>query len=279
MRKVIIQKAVAGLGNRMQALGACLDLASEHDAQLFIDWRDLSWREGYDSCFVVEGAEPFTGPEQVNGATVWPGFYTPDMLRDFKRWDGPLTGDPRKEPQTLSDDIVAWLGGYDALVYTRYSAKYTDRLFECVRFSDAVIRRARWTMLSHGLTPGEYDALHIRHTDKRGIDPAQAIADRPSLGVICTDSVEVKSHCIQRGKCCPSVIPTIPGGRVRRGAHHSTDSTLAACRMDRAMVNMSTVVDLIICGLAREFATSCDDSSYAMLIERGRTAKWFNQAL
>ncbi len=49
--KTVIQKGIAGLGNRFQVLGYCFDLSIKHKAQLLVDWRDSSWNDDFSYYF------------------------------------------------------------------------------------------------------------------------------------------------------------------------------------------------------------------------------------
>jgi hypothetical protein len=269
--KYLIQKGVAGLGNRMQALGRCVDLQRRTGAALWIDWRDFSWREGFESCFRLDNAESLTCEDALGQAwgDTYPIFWTPEKVADFKRWDGPYAEDrATKEPKTWDrSEENAIDQGRDTLVVCRYSAPYSDELFKRLHLSDAVLEAVRQERVVE-------DAIHIRHTDKKGEDPYKLIDGLSRPHRVCTDSVKAKAYAVEKGHVCTSVIANARGGW---GVHHTDDADLAADGLTRRAINRGAVVDLVLCGLAKTFRTNCSNSSYAMLINRGRSAGWFSR--
>jgi len=283
MTEYIIHKAVAGLGNRLQALGRCVDLAAQTGATLITDWRDLSWQDHFTSCWALDSTpHKDMTPELAHSkhwGRTWPSFWTPDMLADFKRWDWPQWNAMKhvKEPKTNdAGESSAVMAGTTTIVVCRYSAGYSDRLFSDLRVAPAVLIGVREALHSNDLQPFGYDCLHVRHTDKKGSDPMQAIAELdPSRDwVVCTDALTVKEQAQKAGHICPSLIPKTQGGW---GIHHTNREHLQEQGMTREDINRSAVIDMIICGLSRNFRHTCSSSSYDLFINRGRAAGWFQQ--
>src|SRR6056297_3500142 len=73
--KLIVQKGIAGLGNRLQVLGRVVDMAHETGRSWFADWRDSSWEDGFDPYF-----EQLPGLVGAEGCSVWPNPWTPETL-------------------------------------------------------------------------------------------------------------------------------------------------------------------------------------------------------
>jgi hypothetical protein len=94
MRRTVVVKGIAGLGNRMQVLGHCCDLASRWKAVLCVDWTHNSWSESFDNYFQLAcpSEKAFLRPEGGFGKVV-PSRYTHCVTRDPLQSQEWLKGD------------------------------------------------------------------------------------------------------------------------------------------------------------------------------------------
>jgi len=248
--KTVVQKGIAGLGNRFQVLGYCFDVAKKKNAKLLVDWRDSSWRDNFSNYFVS------------------------DIILDFE--DGEY---PDIKPEWWSDKINSkvaknaakkeFVGEWETLVICQYNAKYSDEIFKHIDFHTRIYNK--YSVLEFP-SANKYDCWHIRATDKTAGDPfaiLKKIIDNKTSNykVIITDNLDIKNKAIKNNIVCQSIIPPIPK---KYGVHHSTDEYLKINNITKRDLNDSALVDLLIGKNATNFYSTCENSSFSQLIKRLR---------
>lgn len=255
--KYVVQKGIAGLGNRLQGLGLALDIAHKHGARLAVDWTDAKiWRMGFDPYFRIDGADLCDIVEIPEDTTAWPECWRGNIGGEFCRATMTQT---KHAPHRTAETIVV----------CRYNSKHSDRLFRGIRLSAETERYLRTVMATERLAPGNYDLWHIRHTDKRTDGWREwlgsAIEAQESTGirsVVVTDSLQVQKVAHRLGLCCPSSIcDPLPGG----GVHHADINDQA-----KHVVNMSAIADMWLAIKSRQFTACCPTSTFSEFAERMR---------
>lgn len=278
MRRTIVDKGIAGLGNRLQVLGYCCDLASRANAALCVDWTHNSWSDHFEHYFFLsclsEGA--FVRCEGDFG-NVFPQRYGSCITKNPLDCDEWLNGDFLTDPDPDRD------GPWDTLVVCRYRANYSNRLFRLLSLNEMMKQAVISRMNELKLLPGSYDCWHVRHTDSSGGSPVEilrAIARYAGSRrkVVITDSFEVVEMCREFGIICPSIIPPIKvGGGI--GVHHLAEERLVREGLSKQDVNRSVVTDLMIAGLACHFWGTCQGSTFSSFLYRARSVSWFKFAV
>jgi hypothetical protein len=278
MRRTVVIKGIAGLGNRLQVLGHCCDLASRWNAALCVDWTHNSWSDSFENYFQLScpSETAFVRPEGGFGQ-VMPSRYACCITKNPLNCHGSLNGDFLTETDPDPD------GPWDSLVVCGYLARYSNRLFRILRLNQDIKQVVMGRMNELNLIPGAYDCWHVRHTDASGGCPDEilrAIARHSSTRrkVVITDSFEVVEMCRKLSIVCPSVIPSIKGGS-RVGVHHLGEERLLQEGLAKQDVNRAVVTDLMIAGLARHFWGTCQRSTFSDFIYRVRIVSWFECAV
>jgi hypothetical protein len=274
MRRTVVVKGIAGLGNRMQVLGHCCDLASRWKAVLCVDWTHNSWSESFENYFQLAcpSEKAFLRPEGGFGKVV-PSRYTHCVTRD-----------PLQSQEWLKGDFLTDLdqrpeGPWNTVVACGYLARYSNRLFRLLRLNPDFRQLVVARMKELGLVPGAYDCWHVRHTDASGGCPKQILgaivrdSGRRRI-VVITDSFEVVALCRQLNITCSSIVPSVKAGD-GLGIHHLQGGRLSQEGLSKQDVNRSVMTDLFIGGLARHFWGTCQRSSFSEFIYRGRLVSWF----
>ena len=274
MRRTVVVKGIAGLGNRMQVLGLCCDLASRWKAVLCVDWTHNSWSESFENYFRLScpSEKAFLRSEGGFGKVVPP------------RYSQCVTRDPLKSQQWLNGDFLTDLdqlpeGPWDTFVACGYLAQYSNRLFRILSLNQDFRQLVVARMNGLGLVPGVYDCWHVRHTDASGGCPKEILGaivrySRHRRTVVITDSSEVVELCRQLNITCPSIVPSLKaGGGI--GIHHLHGGRLSQEGLSKQDVNQSVMTDMFIAGLARHFWGTCQHSSFSSFIYRGRLVSWF----
>ncbi|WP_146134602.1 hypothetical protein [Aphanothece minutissima] len=278
MQRTIVDKGIAGLGNRLQVLGHCCDLSRRFNAVLCVDWTHNSWNDLFEHYFSLAcPSEPAFQRSDGDFGHVIPPRYASCITQDPLKCEGLPHG------TFLTDQEPALDGPWDTLVVCRYLARYSNRLFRLLRLHQEVRKAVVDRMSDLGLSPGSYDCWHVRHTDASGgcpLDILKAIAHYPGTRtkVVITDSVDVIDLCVSYGVICPSIIPVVKSGS-RHGVHHLGEAQLGQQGLVKQDVNRSAVVDLMIAGLARQFWGTCQRSTFSEFIYRGRIVSWFDAAV
>ena len=278
MQRTIVDKGIAGLGNRLQVLGHCCDLSRRFNAVLCVDWTHNSWNDLFEHYFSLAcPSEPAFQRSDGDFGHVIPPRYASCITQDPLKCEGLPHG------TFLTDHEPALDGPWDTLVVCRYLARYSNRLFRLLRLHQEVRKAVVDRMGDLGLSPGSYDCWHVRHTDASGgcpLDILKAIAHYPGTRtkVVITDSVDVIDLCVSYGVICPSIIPVVKSGS-RHGVHHLGEAQLGQQGLVKQDVNRSAVVDLMIAGLARQFWGTCQRSTFSEFIYRGRIVSWFDAAV
>ncbi len=274
MQRTVVVKGIAGLGNRLQVLGRCCDLASRWKAVLCVDWTHNSWNESFENYFrlACPSETAFLRAEGDFGK-VCPSRYASCVTRD-----------PHKSQEWLNDDFLTDLdqspeGPWDTLVACSYLAGYSNRLFRLLRLNPDFKQLVLARMKELGLVPGAYDCWHVRHTDASGGCPKEILgAIVRSSGrrriVVITDSSEVVALCRQLSITCPSIVPSVKAGD-GIGSHHIHVGRLSQEGLSKQDVNRSVMTDMFIGGLSRHFWGTCQRSSFSAFIYRGRLVSWF----
>lgn len=253
--KCVLQKGIAGLGNRLQVLGYCVDIAEKTGRIVVPDWRDTSWRLGFRSCF---------GGFQSHclGKSVWPPPWKLKNVgckcpKEFFKGDGGKT--------TFNVDEIP--ENKEVIVVCRYIAPFSNKLFTKITINKDIVQEANDWLKKHGIKPYTYRCWHIRHRDKRTEEGAlkEAYKQIKKGDVIITDNAECGSWGL-----CPSYI--VKSKTPKKGLHH-----LKVQRPEKSKINRSSVIDMIIGGLAKEFYPVCSHSSYGQFIERGHKADYWKQ--
>lgn len=263
----IIQKGIAGLGNRLMVLGWCLDNAIKYDTALWVDWRDSSWQTGFDAYFELSRVSLY---EYISGK-YWPDCWDIQTAQDVSCAKAMMPA-----CKTAPHDIDAHHAECDVFVACQYLAPYSDAIFEHLHLTPYM---QGWTSAYMQALPDNYHCYHIRHTDKRTkyIDDRLFDAAQYKFSVVVvTDSLQVKTKALELGLLCPSIIPADPK---KGGVHHSKRATLAAQGLDRETLNRSAVADMFVAGLADRFIACCPDSSYSKFVQRGRKVGYFKKEL
>lgn len=278
-QRTIVNKGMAGLGNRLQALGYCCDLAKRLNATLCVDWTHNSWSDAFDGYFQMTRASEsaFLGPEGGCGRVV-PARYASCITGN------PLASDVLVKDgflKTASDPLQA--GPWDTFVVCRYLSRYANRIFRVLRLNETFKQVVMGQMNELNLIPGADDCWHIRHTDASGESPDQSLRAiarhlRARRKVVMTDSLEVVEMCRKPSIVCPSVIPSIKD-RGRVGVHHLGEERLRQQGLVKQDVNRSVVTDLMIAGLPRHFWGTCQRPTFSDFICRGRIVSWFECAV
>jgi len=254
MPKSIVQKGIAGIGNRLQVLGHCVDMAAQTGRRVYPDWRDISWRLGFYDYFTLAGSGL---PESEE--SIWPKPWTHDTLWcecPKKLW---------KDKGRARYSASAIPGDTDVAVVCAYCASYSDKLFQDLGVLPYIVESALAWLEENDRKSGEYNCWHIRHTDKKtDKDALQDAKARIKPGdVVITDN-----HDITAWGLCPSF--TLPNAQ--RGMHHA--------KVDEATkheINVSAIRDMVIAGLADKFTGLCRKSSYSEFIKRGRKAGYWEE--
>ncbi|MCT0208448.1 hypothetical protein KQ305_12135 [Synechococcus sp. CS-1332] len=278
MRRTVVVKGIAGLGNRLQVLGYCCDLASHWNAALCVDWTHNSWSDSFENYFQLScpSEMAFVRPEDGFGQ-VMPSRYACSITKNPLNCHGALNGDFLTEPDQDPD------GPWDTLVVCRYLARYSNRLFRILRLHQDIKQAVMSRMNEMDLVPGAYECWHVRHTDASGGCPKEilrAIAGYSGRrrSVVITDSFEVVDMCRQFNISCPSIVPVVKVGD-GLGIHHLDEERLRQEGLSKQDINRSVVTDLMIAGLSRHFWGTCQRSSFSSFVYRGRIVSWFRYVL
>ena len=258
--KKVIQKGIAGLGNRFQVLGYCFDIAQLHKAKLLVDWRDSSWRDDFSNYFDSDTISDFQDDDYPNVMPEWwaDKINAPCAKRlageDFKRVD-----------------VHAIASQWETLAVCQYKAQYSSEIFNHISFKKRISDKAKKFKLYYK----KYNCWHIRATDKTAGDPFEIVnkimtKSRKIPSVILTDNLQVKNYAVFQGFFCPSIIPDIP---MAGGIHHSTETHLSKSKITRQELNDSALADILIGANATNFHSTCENSSFSQLIERIRSIK------
>jgi len=260
--KYIINKGMAGLGNRLQSLGLAADKALEYNAELAVDWTDPSWLLGFDAYFRIDSRKlKLVSPEELPDDLV----VKPDKWRDF--WKIPAGGEKNgiKGIKVQSKTVDPDCGGH---IICCYKYPHSDFIYRTLRPSKEALAW-RTAVLRDMKVPSLYDAYHIRHTDKktddwkRKVRQARRRQERDGIPVlILTDSVAVRDSAVGLGLTAPSWIlePDRPGG-----VHHKKVD-----RDTKHLINLSAIADLWTAVKARKFVACCPDSTFSIFAERKR---------
>ena len=258
--KRVVQKGIAGLGNRFQVLGYCVDIAIANNAKLLVDWRDYCWNDNFSDYFTSDVIDDFKDGTYPDVKPTW--------------WSDKINSTcPRKLTGANFAPVPTKIINSDwkTLVVCQYSAVYSDTIFKNIDFKRRLYDKLRdLEFFSAG-----YECWHIRATDKTAGDPfailKQIIAfPTPNYKVIITDNLDIKNEAHKHGIFCQSLIPPVPKSH---GIHHSTDDSLRACGITRRILNDSVLVDLLIGKNAVFFHSTCENSSFSQLITRMRNFK------
>lgn len=282
MPEYLVQKGVAGFGNRMQGLGSCLDTALTHNMDLIVDWRDVAWQTGFAPYFELKRIR--TCPDvhlaelDKTGKTTWPAQW---QGRLFSAPDAKLLTGRYEDVQTGSKDLErARMAGADVFVFSRYNSKYSDELFKRLVTSCEFRTTLHKLFCRWGLEPGSYIAYHMRYTDKKGEDPDTVLKKISKTArksrmpvVLCTDYQPAVQEARRiENVFCYSSVPEVkrPGG-----VHHASYKELQEMGIARHDLNISTLADLFILGLAKEMVPTCPKSTFTQFADRGRKCNWF----
>ena len=256
----VINKGIAGLGNRLQSLGWALDTALKHDAKLVVDWEDTTWRFPFGDYFTLDGIDIAPLSEVPDDIDVSP-----------KAWRGLWReqAGSRKGCKAMTYRIAP---GAEAQVICVYKHRHSDDLYRRIRLSGESRHFLKAARVSHGLSLGEFNVWHIRHTDKRTERWENYIKDAANeqkktgiRSVVVTDSLQVQEVAHRLGLCCPSSIcDPLPGG----GVHHADINDLA-----KHVVNMSAIADMWLGIEAEAFTACCPDSTFSQFVERMRKVR------
>jgi len=259
--KTVIQKGIAGVGNRFQVMGYCFDLAKKHNARLLVDWRDSSWGDNFSNYFDSDIIKDFQEGDYENVKPQWWSDKINNKCAKRLAGEGFVRAD---------EDIIN--SQWETLAVCQYKAGYSNDIFKHVDFSGRIYCK----YLNLGIPQAdELDCWHIRATDKTAGDP-QAILNSivssktSNHKIIITDNLDIKNKAIKNGIYCISRIPPVPK---RNGVHHSTDEYLRSAGITRRELNDSALVDLLIGKYAANFHSTCKNSSYSQLINRLREVK------
>lgn len=250
---MILQKGIAGIGNRFQVLAACC-ATGQH---VFADWRDTSFRGKFSDVFYSDQVTDFE-PGSVTDP-VYPAWWTSHIDNPCAKQ---LAGDHFRSARISDSDQ------YERIVVCKYNAMYPPCMLKIIRPNAQVYNFAEMNM--HGVGP--YRCWHVRATDKNA-DTDKIIHDiinvlTPGLQkVVITDSRYVRDCLCGHRIYCPSDIPPVPK---RGGIHHMSDRDLSAAGMTKRQLNLSCVSDLVIAARADVFDATCPHSSYSQLIETAR---------
>jgi hypothetical protein len=266
--KAILQKGRAGLGNRFQVLGRCLDLAEARGVPLYVDWTDHGWADGFYPYFEIEGH-----PRELADFSGWS--VNPESLKETvgKRMgiDLPWKGVERTPMDGEGDG--------DLRVIWDYGSPYSNLIFDRLKLTEQVIQSIRETLDRFSLVPGEYTVLHVRSVGSAKLaEPPEETLRRHRPCVLVTDDSEVKRLGIELGYTCPSNIPPLPGGKrsdIGPGIHHDPGNS----GMIRRELNLGILTDLAICSLAGELIGNCypRESTFKILSDRIRETGWIER--
>ena len=252
----VINKGIAGLGNRLQSLGWALDTALKHDAKLVVDWEDSTWRLGFNDFFSLDGIDIAPLSEVPDDIDVSPETWRDKWMHRCGTKQGGKAMTYRIEPDA------------EAQVICVYKHAHSDELSRRIRPSPA----SQETIAANLNMMPSFNAYHIRNTDKQTSDwqewieeatNRQNVSKQPSL--IATDSIEVEAAARDAGLVCVSwLIPPDAKG----GVHHArcNDETKDA-------INLSAVVDMWLCVHAETFTACCPSSTFSQFVERMRKVK------
>jgi hypothetical protein len=260
--KTVVQKGIAGLGNRFQVLGRCVDIALEHKAQIIADWRDSSWGDDFSYYFssdIIASYPPIT----LSFPGVKPEWWNDKINAHCAK---ALAGEDfaRATPAIIADD-------WETLVVCQYKAKYSDAIFRHIDF-----HRRIYDKYNKMWPPAEeWVCWHIRATDKTGGNAFKILEriinlDCGGYKAIITDNLDIKNEAVRNGIICQSIIPPVPE---KGGVHHSSKEYLADSGISRQELNDSALVDMLIGINAANFFATCENSSYSQLIQRWRNVK------
>jgi hypothetical protein len=56
--KILLVKSLPGFGDRMETLAMCVHFANEHKLQIYVDWTDPVWSEGFYKYFSLTNSLP-----------------------------------------------------------------------------------------------------------------------------------------------------------------------------------------------------------------------------
>jgi hypothetical protein len=261
--RCVIQKGIAGFGNRFQVLGYCLDIAIKHDAKLFIDWRDSSWGDDFLNYF--DTRTPLIDNFQRGGKfdDVKPEWWADKLEAPCAK---KLAGENFVR---INDAIVS--EGWKTLVVCQYKAQFSDRIFNVISPKVQILNLLR----DFKSRVSNYDCWHIRATDKTAGDPFKILEKigkhRPDhRKVLITDNRNVMEEANRNGILCESMIPEVPE---KGGIHHLGQLWLKSCGPSREILNRGAILDILIGANANHFYETCPNSSYSYLINRIRNWK------
>lgn len=258
--KKVLQKGIAGLGNRLQVLGYCVDVAEETGAELLVDWRDSAWRDKFTRYFTLK---------DILVSDYKPGIAEKPILPEW--WESRV--DAKCAKQLAHDDFARvkpadLKADWKTLVVCQYRMRHSGRVYELLDFKPVVKRAFK------NLSLKDYDCWHIRDLDKSEGGYAKMLErvrrhETSRQKVVITDNLHCKKRAEMMGVFCPSVIPEPPE---KGGAHHVNDPTLGEQGLTKRDINLSTVVDVLVGVNAVEFHATCEGSTYSQLIKNLRKA-------
>lgn len=306
--KLIIVKGVAGLGNRMTALGNALDLALHYDCPFHVDWRDSEWRRPFSDTFEIKHPLRLKDmPSAMKGAQVfpraWGNRWTECSAKDIvdndidrrKRellvqLEGTDRNDLPKPSQgghfTFRTNAGERSENPDVLVWTSFGRyAYSDALLNILDVTEYIRNELNALFFDPRLHDGDYRAWHFRNTDRDAemspdefVSKVRKEADR-QVQVVCTDHRDTVDR-LQDLQCgnivCKSLVPRFSCGG---GPHHRGDEVLKSQGMTKEQVNTSALTDLCLLAGASKRTYLCRASTYRKFVERGLRQNWFKKVL
>lgn len=266
-RRYIIHKGIAGLGNRLQVLGRCLDIAQKTGAVLIPDWRDTSFQDDFFQYFSISGIK--TAP--VSDIPVIPEDYKVLPMEWKNNLEIPCAKKHFKNSFPRCSLIVS-SSDWDVLAVCDYQAQHSDLIFDILHPSSEILEKVSNTLNSaDAYIWGDLSVWHIRHTDKKGPDPDELLKKMKSssdpVKILITDNREIAEKAKEIGIYCCSEIPSVPS---KGGVHHSSVKYLEQNGLTRKQLNVSAIADLYIGICAGKFYSTCENSSFSNFISRAR---------
>jgi len=249
MKKLLLCRPHGGLNDILCQIKKCLKYASEHDRELYIDGSRSGFLDSFENYFIAPKGVHLKGIDFLS--------------QPFDVY-----------PHCLSDNITTFKSKYHLTIrnYTHiptntilsfdFDKSYAEQILvheQCGGGTSSIKVLEKFTLKENIRlhiskiieSLGEYDAIHVRHTDYK-TDYEKFFSDiNDKLGdkiVLCTDSYECQVYAKSLWKERLHIATNIPDTQGKR--LHTNPN------LDRFQTNMDTLVDLFILAYGQNLYTT-----------------------
>jgi hypothetical protein len=261
MTRTIIQKGVAGLGDRLMTLGWCLQLADKKRAHVYPHWLDTSWREGFFTYF--RRTDTILDVVSLDGAIEPREAWSIDNALCISGREEIGYENIRRIPTRQAVDREWDI--YVVLTYSGWHIPTAERLLKELRLKHWIKADAKKAIEK---LPANYSCKHLRFTDKANANAREFLRSVKPGEVLITDSITAKKVAIENGAICPSLLPE---ATPRHGVHHMTEEQAGISKHD---LNAGAIVDMLIGINAAEFEANDCTSNFGRIINQARKQGW-----